>query len=302
MTSDSYVINLDPEFTPYDFLYVIEFETMDFYGGEPNIKVLSNTDNYSCLDTNESVIITQRYNSPKDLIMIILANDALRRMGFTDIHLILPYFPAARQDRVCNEGEPLTSKVFADMINNCKFTTVEIFCPHSEVIVALLDSVQVRSEIPYVVKAVNDYTSENPVKEMNIVCPDAGAGKRVEKVVKALKPMFADIKFNLIRCEKIRDVSTGKLEAFFVMDDDLGGHPSMIVDDINCMGGTFIGLGKELRERNCGDLMLFTAHSDCVDGVQNVVAHFDKVYTTNSKKNWDKFKYTFDDRLVCFKY
>ena len=67
------------------------------------------------------------------------------------------------------------------------------------------------------------------------------------------------------------------------------------------MGGTFIGLGKKLKEKNCGKLMLFTAHSDCVDGVQKVIEFFDHVYTTDSKQTWDAYKYTFDGRFTCLK-
>lgn len=287
-----YVLNLDEKFSPWKKGVELLYKKFDFKGGEPHFQITS-----SCEYANVSnLVITQRYNKISDLFDIILANDAARRMGFKDIHLVLPYFPAARQDRVCNEGEPLTIKVFADMINGCGFDSVTILCPHSEVTPALINNVIVLDELNYVENIVLFETTE-----WNIVCPDAGAGKRVGKIVQHLSNKFQKANFNLIRCEKVRDVKDGSLKDFFVQADDLGGHPTLIVDDINSMGGTFIGLGKKLREKNCGKLMLFTTHADCVEGVQRIVENFDHYYTTNSKKNWDDFTYTFENKMTCFK-
>jgi ribose-phosphate pyrophosphokinase len=286
-----YVLNLDGNFKPYTSLAELEYKKFDFKGGEPHLQI---TDVQYIGD----LIITQRYNKIGDLFDIILANDAARRMGFKNINLILPYFPAARQDRVCNEGEPLTIKVFADMINSCGFDSVTILCPHSEVTPALINNVYVLDELKYVQQAVEDTVKGS---YYNIVCPDAGAGKRVQKIVQALSNNNGQVEYRLIRCEKVRDVKDGSIKEFFVDANDLGGYPTLIVDDINSMGGTFIGLGNKLREKNCGKLMLFTTHADCVQGIQNIIESFDHYYTTNSKQDWDNYRYTFDGRFTCFK-
>lgn len=288
-----YILNLDEHFKPWNHGIELEYKKFTFKGGEPHFQITSRV----TYPFNTKLVITQRYNSVSDIFDIVLANDAARRMGFKDIDLILPYFPAARQDRVCNVGEPLTIRLFTDMINGCGFNAVTILSPHSEVTPALLNNVYVKDEIKYVQQAVEDSIKGS---QYNIVCPDAGAGKRVSKVVQALSNNV-QVKYNLIRCEKVRDVKDGSLKDFFVQADDLGGWPTLIVDDINSMGGTFIGLGKKLREKNCGKLMLFTSHADCVQGVQNIIENFDHYYTTNSKQDWDEYKYTFDGRFTCFK-
>jgi ribose-phosphate pyrophosphokinase len=291
-TDYPYVLNLDEHFKPYTSLAELEYKKFDFKGGEPHFQITTD------IQYIGNLVLTQRYNSVSDLFDIILANDAARRMGFRNISLILPYFPAARQDRVCNVGEPLTIKVFTDMINSCGFESVTILCPHSEVTPALINNVYVLDELKYVEQALESYHHN----EINIVCPDAGAGKRVGKVVQYLANGPKKYKkINLIRCEKVRDVKDGSLKDFFVQADDLGGWPTLIVDDINSMGGTFIGLGKKLRDKNCGKLMLFTTHADCVQGIQNIIENFDHYYTTNSKKDWDQYKYTLEGRFTCLK-
>ena len=292
-----YVLNLDSDFAPISVGVEVLSKKFDFKGGEPHFQITSNCE-YAYTST---LVITQRYNKIGDLFDIILANDAARRMGFKNIKLMLPYFPAARQDRVCNEGEPLTIKVFTDMINGCDFDEVFILCPHSEVTAALLNNVTVLDELTYVENVILKSCEIPYTKEVNIACPDAGAGKRVAKIVQHLSNWCPERTFNLIRCEKVRDVKDGSLKDFFVQSDDLGGHPTLICDDINSMGGTFIGLGKKLKEKNCGKLMLFTTHADCVDGIQRIIENFDHFYTTNSKQNWDKFSYTFDGKFTCLK-
>jgi ribose-phosphate pyrophosphokinase len=287
-----YVLNLDEGFSPWEKGVEILHKKFTFRGGEPHFHITSWCD-YADVS---NLVITQRYNKIGDLFDIILANDAARRMGFKNISLILPYFPAARQDRVCNDGEPLTIKVFADMINGCNFDNVFILCPHSEVTAALIHNVRVLDEIPYVEKVVNSTLDGH---HYNIVCPDAGAGKRTQKIIEHLSNNNGHVQFDMIRCEKVRDVKDGSIKEFFVANDDLGGHPTLIVDDILCMGGTFKGLGNILRSKNSGKLMLHTTHADCVEGIQSMVEYFDHVYTTNSKRNYDDYTYTFSGKFTC---
>lgn len=292
-TIDPYVINLSKGFAPIVSTPVVELEWKSFIfrGGEPHFQITTPVKYPSKLT------ITQRYNTINDLFDIVLAVDAARRIGLTSIDLVLPYFPAARQDRVCNIGEPLTLKVFANIINGCNFDNVFIICPHSEVTPALLDKGKILEEFRCVERAVNMFKDGH---NFNIVCPDAGAGKRVEKIVQQLSNNNGFVNFHLIRCEKIRDVKDGSLKEFFVQANDLNGYPSMIVDDIVCGGGTFKGLGEVLRARNCGPLSLFVTHADDVVGIQSMIEYFDQVFVTNSKKNWNEFKYTLDDKLTVF--
>jgi ribose-phosphate pyrophosphokinase len=285
------VLNLDRKFTPTGNLRVPVLEYTDFVfpGGEPHFTIDTSTPikgfDISATTEDYTLVITQRYNTIADFFKILLAVDAARRTGFKQIELILPYFPAARQDRVCNEGEPLTVKVFADLINQCKFERVYIFAPHSEVTPALIDNVvliELESEF------LRQIVLEPKLREqglINIVCPDAGAGKRVGKLAKNLSEDYPGLQVNLIRCEKERDVRTGFLKNFFVQANDLGGFPTIICDDIVAKGGTFIGLGNELKAKNCGTLILFTAHADFDEGLINMSRFFDKVFTSNSKSD-----------------
>lgn len=290
-----YVLNLDQDFDPFQNYYdtafnKVLFDKNKFPGGEPNFKI--NTKIYE----GNSLVITHRINSVENLMDIVIANDAVKRLGIDDIELFIPYFPAARQDRICNVGEAFTLKLFADLINSCNFKKVTILCPHSDVTPALINNVSILDENIYLMECVEKISND---RHVNIVCPDAGAGKRVQKSIQYLSNQDGHRVYHLVRCEKIRDVKDGSLKEFYVGDGLVEGCPTLIIDDINCKGGTFIGLANKLKEKNCGQIALFTAHSDCSEGVTNVCKYLDYVFTTNSKQNWDEFLQF--DNLTCFK-
>jgi ribose-phosphate pyrophosphokinase len=297
-TFHPYVINLSPGFAPMPSNHdPLEFNLSTFPGGEPHFffkNVPSNA---------RDLVITQRYNTVADLMLIIIVNDAARRAGFTNIELVLPYFPGARQDRVCNPGEALTVKVFADLINGCNFSKVYIYSPHSEVTPAVINNVELIERDEKFLHELIVKCNYHTYKEINIVCPDAGAGKRVSKLAKSVATEFPKLKVNLIRCEKVRDVVTGELKEFFVQADNLDFYPTIICDDIVAYGGTFRGLGSALQKKSAGDLTLFTSHADCIEGLEAMAKYFTHVFTSNSKQDWtlSHLPPNVSDRFTCFK-
>ena len=255
-------LNLDIQFQPFG--KSIEFEAFTFNGGEPHLKIKT------ALAASDEVTITTRIRAFNDLGFLLLANDALRRMGVRKIHLFLPYFPAARQDRVMVKGEPLTVKIYADLINQCCFETVTIVDPHSEVTAAVLDNVRVIDNHRFVEKCLaqnNDY---------QLVSPDGGALKKVYKLAQFLGGK------EVVECSKRRDVTTGNLTGFTVYADDLQGKTCVIVDDICDGGGTFLGLAEALKKKNAGDLILIVTHGIFSKGLEGLSKHFSKIYSTDS--------------------
>ena len=85
--------------------------------------------------TSEKVTITARISSSDDVMALLMTNDAVERQckGMKSKHLIIPYLPYSRQDRVCNPGEALSVKVFAQFINSMNFDSVTTYDAHSDV-------------------------------------------------------------------------------------------------------------------------------------------------------------------------
>jgi len=271
------ILNLDPNFKPLHGKE-IQFESFTFSGGEPHLKINPN------FNTEESVTITHRLNSFNDLGLLCLALDALKRMQVKIADLYIPYFPAARQDRVMIKGEPLSVKVYADIINSLGFKKVIVFDAHSEVTPAVLNNCEVITNHKFIAEVIDKIGNETI-----LISPDGGALKKIHKVSEFLGGI------EVVECSKSRNVKTGKLSGFKVYADDLQGRDCLIVDDICDGGGTFIGLADELKNKNAGKLYLAVSHGIFSKGFDELGKSFEKIYTTNS------FKDLMDEKLTVIK-
>ena len=264
------MLNLDPSFTPLGENNSIAHQSFLFAGGEPHIKITND------FNQDEPVTITQRINSFNDLGLICITVDALKRMGVKEIHLYIPYFPAARQDRVMIPGEPLSVKVYAGIINALKLASVTVFDPHSEVTPALLNNCITISNHEFIKKVI-----EAIGPDVKLISPDGGALKKIYKVSEFLGGA------EVVECSKSRDVKTGRLSGFKVYADNLGGADCLIVDDICDGGGTFNGLAEALRAKNAGKLYLAISHGIFSKGFDDLSKYFEQIFTTDSIKSVD---------------
>lgn len=263
------ILHLDQNFKPLPGKE-IAFEHFMFSGGEPHIKI------HADFDRTTPVSVTQRLNSFNDLGLLCLATDALQRIGAKLDTLVIPYFPAARQDRVMIPGEPLSVKVYADIINTLNFKKVIVFDAHSEVTPALLNNCEVVTNHHFIQQVITKIA-----KEVILISPDGGALKKIYKVSEFLGGI------DVVECSKSRDVKTGKLTGFKVYENDLHGKACLIVDDICDGGGTFMGLAKELKNKNAGSLYLAVSHGIFSKGFEELNKNFENIFTTNSFKTFD---------------
>ena len=272
------LLNLSKGFDPFRSLSVneIKYESFIFNGGEPHIRIKTSHNLY---ETNH-VTITHRINNFEDLGLLLVAVNALRNLTSIGFSLVLPYFPGARQDRIMVPGEPLTVKLYADIINSLKFTSVEILDPHSEVTPALLNNCAVLNNHAFVTLALDQIYPKNFFKPFCIVSPDSGANKKMKDLLVFLNQQETIIP--LVKCDKTRDVVNGIITGFEVYADYLEGKDCIIVDDICDGGGTFMGLATELKAKGAGDLYLIVSHGIFSKGFKELKKHFKGIYTTDS--------------------
>jgi len=255
-------LHLDSTFQPFG--KSIAFKAFDFNGGEPHIQITEQ------LAAGSSVMISLRPQRFRDIGLLLLAVDALKRMGINHLELLIPYFPAARQDRVMVSGEPLSVKVYADLINAQNFEKVFVFDPHSEVTGALLNQVVIIPNHQLIQKCIGQQ------KDILLISPDGGALKKIYKVSAFLGGI------PVIECSKVRNVKNGALTGFTVYADDLKGKPCFIIDDICDGGGTFLGLAEKLKEKNAGPIYLIVSHGIFSNGFEELEKHFAGIFSSNA--------------------
>ena len=259
-------------YSPVLGIDALEHEEFQFSGGEPHIKL--NVPEQAKYEDRVTVIISIRLKTFNDLGLLAVAVDALKReLPQAELILFTPYFPGARQDRIMVPGEPLTVKVYADMINAMGFTGVMIMDPHSDVTPALLNKSHVLTNY----NLVRSVISSESLDDYLLISPDAGSNKKISGVAKDLGLESESI----VRCDKDRDVATGKIKSFEVYANDLEGKDCIIIDDICDGGGTFLGLAQELKNKNAGRIFLVVTHGIFSKGF-DAFTNFEKIYTTDS--------------------
>jgi ribose-phosphate pyrophosphokinase len=244
------------------------FKQFQFGAGESHLQVLA--------QPSQHIEIMFRYSGDQSMIQLLMLCDAVKRQGAEIIDLYIPYFPGARQDRVCNAGEALSVKVYADLINQQGFNQVSVFDPHSDVTAALLNRVKVVKNHQFIQAVLKEIGSN-----ITLISPDAGSNKKIFELSAQLGGI------EVIRADKVRDVSNGKIIDTEVYCDDLSGKTCVIVDDICAGGRTFIELAKKLSAKNCEKIILITSHYEGVAKEADLAqSGIHLVYTTNSLKDW----------------
>lgn len=250
-----------------------------FKGGEVNVtlseKMIFALVHARTTLSTTSFKITARIKDSDTLMAFMLTVDAMRRIYPTaNIHAVIPYFPYARQDRVCNTGEALSVKVVASMINSLELERVYVLDPHSSVTPALINNVIVMGPGKYVKQAA-DKIASNIEAGLWLMAPDQGAYKKVFDI--AASGEYS----GFLSAIKDRDPKTMAIKSVQIQGDVKGKH-ILIVDDICDGGRTFLELGRILREREAASIHLFVTHAIFSYGTSSLSELFDSVYTTDS--------------------
>lgn len=263
-------------------IFEYQYKLSKFPGGEIYVKIEEPDTKYYNDGILRPIYIKGGIQNSDQLMELLMLKNTLNIYlnKNTEFVLDLAYIPYARQDRVCQEGESLSIKVMADLINSMNFDTVFTVDNHSDVATALINNCSNLSVLE-IFKSVSLNVNTD-----YIVSPDAGANKKVFEISKHYQvPM--------IRADKTRDLKTGNISGTEVYCEDLGGKSVTIIDDICDGGRTFIELAKALKAKNAGEITLYVTHGIFSKGTDILFdCGIDKIITTDS---WDRVCY--DNRM-----
>lgn len=263
----------------------IKFKISKFPDGQQTLDL---TNFFIGTFVEKSVMIKSHLNNFKDLELIICANQALKNLGASKVHLYVPYFTGARSDRKFQEGGVnYLKQVVCPIVNSQNFASVTVLDPHSDVLEACLNNYVKQDNHDLVKWSLTQIDNKNGAHErVCLVSPDAGAYKKIFDVAKEFKIN------NLVTATKVRDLVTGNILKTEVPDLPLNGPESemkyIIIDDICDGGRTFIELAKAIREQRPGSLIyLIVTHGIFSAGFEKLSDELDGIFCTNSIKDID---------------
>lgn len=244
---------------------------MKFPGGEVGVNINSGSKSWQdgVADSVRSVELVAKIQNSDHLMAMFLATDAIRRVYTkAKVSLVIPYFPYARQDRVCNDGEAFSVKVVAMLINAQDYESVTVVDPHSPVLIAALDKCKVVSQYDLFAKIKQDWHN------WTIVAPDMGAMKKCEDFAKRVGAKA------VVGFSKTRDLASGKITGMTALFEVDANEQYLVLDDICDGGRTFIELVERMSW--AGHLELVVSHGIFSKGVDLLTSRFDRVYTSSS--------------------
>lgn len=225
-------------------------KAFNFSGGESQVSL-------SGIKVEGRVEVSAFLNSADEIMRLLLTVDAIMRINAAaKIDLHIPYFPYARQDRVCNAGEALSVEVMARLINNLSCESVTIEDPHSSITAGLIKNVSILTQADIISQS---HTILSLLKERQLIllAPDKGAALKTEAIATAL--ISKNIPVKALFATKVRDVKNGKIMDTLI-PDGIAGKNILIPDDICDGGSTFIELAKKLKAGGANDLYLYVTH------------------------------------------
>ena len=222
----------------------------------------------ACEDTSR-IVIDWLYETDAELFTLICVKRYIDE-HFYDcrIYLNMPYIPHARMDRVKNEEDVFTLKYFCEIINSLHFDSVLVRDAHSNVSLALLNTVFEEPISDHIVNAIMKSNSDV------LFFPDEGAMKRYAG---GFQMPYA---FGM----KKRDWETGQILGLDIINADVvKGKRVLIVDDICSRGGTFYHSAKALLAAGAASIALYVTHLEETVFFGDLTPELiDRIYTTPS--------------------
>lgn len=125
------------------------------------------------------ILQTGTRNPNEDLMELFLMCQAAKLSFASAVHVIIPHFPYARQDRVALPREPISAKLVAHLLEQSGADHVITLDLHS-------DQIQGFFSIPADVLDARpifaEYFKQKNLQNLVVVAPDAGGAKRAKKL------------------------------------------------------------------------------------------------------------------------
>lgn len=239
----------------------------DFACGEKYVQIGESVRGLNCF-----VVSTASQNVNSDLMELFLIIDALKRSLAKYIHVILPHFGYARQDKITDPREPISAKLVANLIERAGAKHIITLDLHSPQIQAFfekpVDHLTARRIFLHYFRKKN---LKNPV----VVSPDAGGAKNAEKFASLLGATLAILHKTRPRHNEAQITK---------IVGEVRGCPAIIFDDLIDTAGSCLAAAQVLRQAGTQEIFLAATHPVLsLQALQKLkAANFREIVVTNS--------------------
>ncbi|MDR6120779.1 MULTISPECIES: ribose-phosphate diphosphokinase [Bacillaceae] len=197
------------------------------------------------------VYVIQSTSSPvnENIMELLIMIDALKRASAKTINIVMPYYGYARQDRKARAREPITAKLFANLVETAGATRVICLDLHAPQIQGFFD---IPIDHLMGVPILSEYFKTKDLSgDIVIVSPDHGGVTRARKMAERLKAPIAII-----------DKRRPRPNVAEVMNivGNIEGKVAILIDDIIDTAGTITLAANALVENGAAEVYACCTH------------------------------------------
>ncbi len=221
-----------------------------FADGEQHVQFLENL-------RGKNVFLVQPTNPPaENWARLLLAIDAARGASAHEITAVIPYFGYSRQDRKSRPREPISARVFAEMLEAVGVDRILTMELHNDAIGGFFRSANVDYLyarpvfIDFFKKTFKDALASD---DLVVVSPDAGGVVRAQSYAKRLMK-----KADLAIIHKEREIPNQVARMKLI--GEVKGKVALIIDDMADTCGTLARAASLLMENGAKEVYAATTH------------------------------------------
>lgn len=207
------------------------------------------------------------------LVEFCLIGDALKQNDCAKLVAVIPYYGYARQDKAHREGEGISARVMAKLIQAVGYDRVIAVDLHSELVGGYF-------HIPLTHLSAQQLFANELLKNSRgyvVVSPDAGGAKRAQHFAEILKTP-------LVFMEKKRNLQQIHTLDWMNVIGEVAGKTAVLFDDVITSGSTLVKAAYILKERGAKEVIACATHADFIEGTRRILddSPLDKVFVTDS--------------------
>lgn len=222
--------------------------------------------------TGEDVVIVQTAWPDRNIVELMLLQDAVSEFDTSSVTTVVPYFGYARQDRKFKTGEPVSARALARIVANMsdKFVTVDVHAPS---VISWFEGIDARNVSAHA--EIGGFLKRQGAEL--VLSPDEGRRDNAKRV--------ADV----VGCDAdflVKERLDGETVRMAPKSLDASGRKVAIVDDIISTGGTIAKASEQLRKQGAKEIIAVCTHGVFAGGaIPKLRAACDEVYSTDTIEN-----------------
>lgn len=245
----------------------IRVETKKFPDGEKYLRV------HGEVDDEVTIIQSTGYPQDETLIELLFLIKNLKDLGAKKVKVVVPFMGYARQERRFNDGEAISAKIVAELIELAgadEFASINL---HEDCVRKFFNIPAYNlSAMPAIAEYLKEFTTD-PI----IIAPDKGALGFAEEISEILECNCTYLKKVRLGPDKVEttiaDIDESDDDSSKVQISSVKGKQAIIIDDIIATGGTIVNAINILKEHGAVSVNVCCVHPTLVnDAVSKIYA------------------------------